>query len=245
LGLNTAFDLTLTMACVMFAMHWVGFLQLHLSRRAEVDDSPKPTIRLRQLLKQGFQGGSAKFLSNLFLLVFLRAPVLLPVWLSIGINLDSFAFAVAVGEVVTQFGQIPVNRAYSRWCVRQPSKISDWKLAVTAALFLWLGLSVLSVVGYTLASVMNFLPPQVASEVVMVSAVAFYASIPSFRLLRYLLWAIDKQGNAIVFLSGFLLLLMAGVVAQLPSEIWFSAAALLSVLALVALGLMSKSCFRL
>jgi hypothetical protein len=234
-------QLIVTMACCMNAVQWYC-LYLTRSHRTEgiVYKSRYP---LAALWHMALYQGSSRLLSNLFVLGFMRGLVLWPVWIGLGANLDEVAFAIAVGGVVSQFGLIPANRAYARWCRSNPLYRSDWKKAIYSGLVLGLGLAAVCLLGLAVVNWLGLLPPQVQTLPLLIQALVFYSLMPAFRFMRYLAWSRGLLGGWIAGLTGLMFMLTAMIVWYVPVAYWFISAAGVLLLACVLISLRSKEFF--
>lgn len=187
--------------------------------------------------------GSTRLLSNLFLLGFMRGLVLWPVWIGLGADLDEVAFAIAIGGVVSQFGLIPANRAYSRWCRLNPQYRGEWKKAIYSGLVLGLGLATVCLLGLLAVNWLGLLPPQVQSLPLLIQALVFFALMPAFRFVRYLSWSRGLLGSWIAILTGVMFLLVGAIVWFVPLDYWFITAAAVLIIGFVLVSLRSREFF--
>jgi hypothetical protein len=188
--------------------------------------------------------GISKLISNLSLIGLMRGPVMLPVWFGYDGDLDSIAFAVAIGEVVVQFGLIPANRAYAAWCRQVPTQSRDWKRAIVLALLLATALAALAMSAVLLADSLRLLPHQVSSLSVLAQALVLYSIIAAFYALRYLVWARGVLEYWIASVSCIVFLASALIVFAIDSYYWFALIALATALGVTAIGITSRKYFR-
>ncbi len=239
-GQNSAIDLIVAMSACMIAIQWyalirvgaINYLKKHVAH-----------IAFKDLVKLGLSHGVLKLGSNLLLLGFVRGMVLWPVWLMYEMDLDEIAFAIAVGEIISQFGIIPVNRAYSRWCKTLPVHRADWHNAVSSSLAWGAILFVTGLAGLAAASFFGWLPPQVENIWILIQAIALYSLMPSLRLLRYLVWSRGILGIWVVVISLVMFIAQAIIVTAVPQNIWFIVSAGVVLSASVVLALRSKQEF--
>jgi len=171
-------------------------------------------LRLRQFLNifsRAAEVGGFRLVSNLLIYGATRGPVLWAVWLGADVNLDELALAVALGEVVMQFGLIPVHRQYTKWCRDKPEKLVDLRQGAISAAALG---SLLAFASLTLCYLLiqtGFAPPQLERPAVLYSALLFFSLLPAFWLIRYLLWARNIFSWELVVGSALIFLLMSAV----------------------------------
>lgn len=240
LRLDNAFDLLLARAAATVLVTWYCLFALG----SQTKDGTKATpIALSTLFRRALSHGTTKLLSNLSLLGISRAPVLLPVWLAVEADLDPVAFAVAVGEIVVQFGLIPANRAYAAWCRQPPVKLRDWYYAITLSLLLAAGLAGLSIVILMIASALQMLPEQAPGNTMLAQALVFYALVSAFYSLRYLIWARGVLERRIVLLSAGMLAGCAVAIVYVDIGVWFAACAAVAFTGFTALAVVSRRYF--
>jgi hypothetical protein len=229
------------MACCMNVVQWFCLYQAKTHRDVDIDY--KPRYPLTALWKMALHQGSSRLLSNLFLLGFMRGLVLWPVWIGLAANLDEVAFAIAIGGVVSQFGLIPANRAYSRWCRSNPHHRSDWKKAIYSGLVLGLGLAAVCLLGLAAVNWLGLLPPQVQTLPLLIQALVFFALMPAFRFLRYLAWSRGLLGGWIAALTGVMFIITGAIVWFVPVAYWFISAAFVLALGCILIGLRARPFF--
>ena len=234
-------ELIVTMACCMNVVQWLSLYQARSHRSDGIDY--KPRYSLGALWKMALHQGSTRLLSNLFLLGFMRGLVLWPVWIGLGADLDEVAFAIAIGGVVSQFGLIPANRAYSRWCRLNPQYRGEWKKAIYSGLVLGLGLATVCLLGLLAVNWLGLLPPQVQSLPLLIQALVFFALMPAFRFVRYLSWSRGLLGSWIAILTGVMFLLVGAIVWFVPLDYWFITAAAVLIIGFVLVSLRSREFF--
>lgn len=239
--LDNAFDLLTARAATMCIVQWYGYIKI--VRGGEKTRTRKP-VALLAVVKHGYMHGTSKLISNVFLLGFMRAPIMLPVWLGFEENLDSVAFAVAVGDVITQFGLIPANRSYAIWCKNIPLKLTDWLHANIRGLFLTVALASTSLVLVLVANRFHFLTEQDWSSGILTQSLIFYSALSAFRLMRYLVWSRGQLEHSVTILSGLLFTLGAVAVAFVQVEYWFACLSVLTLSAWLALALTSRRLFE-
>lgn len=240
LRLDNAFDLLIARTAATLLVSLYCLYSLHLQTRGNAAEAP---VGLTALFRRARSHGTTKLLSNLSLLGVSRAPVLLPVWLAVDTNLDAVAFAVAVGEIVVQFGMIPANRAYAAWCRQPPIKQQDWSHAIALSLLLAAGLAGLSVVAWLIVSALQMLPEQAAGDAMMAQAFVLYALLSAFYYLRYLVWARGVLEYRIVVLSAGMLAACALAIVWLHVGLWFAACAAIIFVGFAALAFSSRQFF--
>ncbi len=241
LQIDTAFDLILIMSIAIIMVQWWSFISIRLVFHGDANDD---IASLSNIVRQVLSNGAEKLISNLFVMGALRGPVLWPVWLGMGVNLDQLAFAVSLGEVVTQFGSIPVNRAYSRWCNFIPMHYKEWLNTLYGGMLLWVLLASVSVMAIFFAQYFDFLPKQAPDMGLFISAMIFYSLVPAFRLLRYLLWSRGILGIYVVIASFILFGISALIVFSLPVDYWFIASASLLLIVWLTLTAGSKKYYK-
>ena len=210
LQLDNAFDLLIARAASTVLVTWYCLYAIDSQSR---DGARTEPIALTVLFRRALSHGITKLVSNLSLLGISRAPVLLPVWLSMDADLDPVAYAVAVGEIVVQFGLIPANRAYAAWCRQPPTKLRDWYHAITLSLLLAAALAGLSIVILLIANTLRMLPEQAPGNAMLTQAFVLYALVSAFYALRYLVWARGVLEYRVVLLS-------VGMLAGCAVAIW-------------------------
>ena len=200
-----------------------------------------PSISLVELVRHGLQHGLTRLASNFFLLGIIRAPILWPVWLGFSSTLDQIAFAIAVGEMLAQFGRIPANHAYARWCRTLPHTRHDWNNAVISSILLAAGLFLVASTGLLVADQFGWLPKQAQNIELQIQALLLSATIPAFRMLRYLLWARNLLGAWVAALTLIMSLLAIASIYWLDIHYWFYSLALLTA---TGTGLMAAKALR-
>lgn len=240
LRLDNAFDLLIARAASTVLVTWYCLFALG---RQTPDGAKTAPLPLPALFRRALSHGITKLLSNLSLLGISRAPVLLPVWLAMDADLDPVAFAVAVGEIVVQFGLIPANRAYAAWCRQPPTKLRDWYHAITLSLLLAAALAGLSIVILLIANAVQMLPEQAPGNAMLTQALVLYALVSAFYSLRYLVWARGVLEYRIVLLSLGMLAGCAVAILWVDIRIWFAACAGVAVIGFAALAVSSRRYF--
>lgn len=244
LRLDRAFDLIVVMTIAMGVVQWYGFSLVKM-RQGGRKVSADSRVSLFSVIGLGLSHGISRLSSNLFLLGFIRGPILWPVWLGIDVQLDQIAFAIAVGEVVSQFGQIPVNRAYARWCRSTPVERRAWRSAISSGVILGAALATISIVTLAIVALFNWLPPQVQSSSILAQGLVFYSLVPAFRLLRYILWS---RGILGLWISGvtFSMFVVGGIIIlAFAIDYWFLASVVVLIAAWVAMSRSAKEYFSM
>jgi hypothetical protein len=240
LRLDNAFDLLIARAASTLL---VTCYCLYSLGRQTHDGAKSPPLALPALFRRALSHGTTKLVSNLSLLGISRAPVLLPVWLAMDADLDPVAFAVAVGEIVVQFGLIPANRAYAAWCKEPPMKLRDWYHAITLSLLLAAALAGLSIVTLLIANALQMLPEQAPDNAMLTQALVLYALVSAFYALRYLVWARGVLEYRIVVLSVGMLGGCAVAIVCVDISMWFAACAAIAFIGFAALAVNSRRYF--
>jgi hypothetical protein len=224
----------------MCAIQWYAFRAIS---RTEGRANTWELVSLPAIIRRGMRRGISKLGANLFLLGVVRGPIILPVWLGLGGNLDTVAFAVAVGEMIVQFGIIPVNRAYAKWCGRMPIAYQDWSRAVTTCIALVAGLSALSLLALFLLSFVELWPRGIASSNMLSQASVFYSLVVAFYLMRYLVWSRGILEHAVVSLTAVMFIATAAIVYTIDIEFWFLSLTIVTAIAVSMLVIIAKPAF--
>jgi len=236
--LDQTVPLIAVMSASMLAVQYVGaYLVL---KRDNTSASLEP-VSLMALIRHGLEHGWSRLASNLLLSSVMRSAIIWPVWFGYTGNLDQVAFAIAVGEIVAQFGRIPANQAYSRWCRVPPMRRIDWREAIISSLLLSIGLFAVSSAGIVALDLLGWLPKQAENIELQIQALLLSSTIPAFRMVRYLLWSRGILANWIALLSAAMAILAAGVIYLLDASQWFYGLASLTV---IGAGMMAIKSFR-
>jgi hypothetical protein len=240
LRLDNAVELIIARSASMCLVQWYAFRVISRSKRQA--SSWEPTS-LPAIIRRGLSRGISKLGANLLLLGVVRGPVILPVWLGLGGNLDTVAFAVAVGEMIVQFGIIPVNRAYAKWCRSIPTAHQDWVQTVTTCLALVVGLSAVSLLAVFILGFAEFWPSNIASSNMLSQASVFYSLVVAFYLVRYLVWSRGILEYEVILLSALMFIATVGIVLTIDMQFWFLSLALVFAITISMLARLAKGYF--
>ena len=240
LHLDNAVDLIIARSASMCIVQWYAF---HVISRSERQASNWELISLPTIIRRAISRGISKLGANLLLLGVVRGPVILPVWLGLGGNLDTVAFAVAVGEMIVQFGIIPVNRAYAKWCRSIPTTHQDWVQTVTTCLALVVGLSAVSLLAVFILGFAELWPSNIASSNMLSQASVFYSLVVAFYLVRYLVWSRGILEYEVVLLTALMFIATAAIVLTIDMQFWFLSLAFVITIAVSMLATVAKRDF--
>jgi len=239
-------DETVTLIAVMAASFLaVQYLGAYLVLKRDNHSAAVEPVALRALIRHGLEHGSSRLVSNVFLSTVIRSAIIWPVWFGYSGNLDQIAFAIAIGEIVAQFGRIPANQAYSRWCRNPPMLRSDWRGAILSSLILSVGLFVASSIGILLLDILGWLPRQASNIELQMQALLLSSTIPAFRLMRYLLWSRGILANWIALLTVAMAILAALAIYSLDDTQWFYGLASLTAVGIALMAIKSSRYFEL
>ena len=239
-------DQTVLLIAVMAgAFLLVQYLGAYLVLSRDDFSETVPPVSLVALVRHGLKYGSSRLVSNFFLLGIIRGPIIWPVWLGISGNLDQIAFAVAVGDIVTQFGRIPANQAYARWCRKPPMHRIDWRAAVTSSALLSVGLFVVASLAIAVASELNLLPKQASNIGLQIQALLLSASVPGIRMVIYLLWSRGILAVWIASLLSIMLLLSIASIYWIDMSKWFYVLAFIMAAGAASMAAKSRHYFEI
>jgi hypothetical protein len=238
--LSRSVEIIAAMTLSMALFQYWGVILVLKEGYKSIEVAPVPLLAL---VRHGLSHGLSRLASNFCLLGLVRGPILWPVWFRLTENLDSIAFAIAIGEVVAQFGRIPANHAYARWCRDVPLLRSDWAGAVVSSLLLSIGLFVLSSVGFTILWELGWLPAQARNIDLQIQALLLSSTVPGFRMLRYLLWSRGVMGAWIAILTFSMLLLSVAVIYYIDIRQWFYVLTLITLAGLALMTVKSRRYF--
>ncbi len=239
-NLRTGLQLIVAMSVCMLVTQWAS-MWISLSRAGH--ERAGTAINGIRLTAKSIRAGIPRLVSNFLLLGTVRCAVVLPVWFSMDVDLDQIAIVIAIGEIITQFGLIPVNRTYTRWVKSPPDDIRIWRNALAQSALLVLILSVTSIAGLFVAKWLGWLPPQLTDIHIMVQAIVYNSFVPVFWFLRYLPWALGRDDKRIVVISLALFLFSALVLWVVPYEFWFTFLSVVLVFACLAISWSSRELF--
>lgn len=239
-------DQTIVMIAVMAAsLLAIQYLGAYLVLKRDDHSASVTGVALPALIRHGLEHGSSRLASNIFLSTVIRSPIIWPVWFGYSGNLDQIAFAIAIGEIVAQFGRIPANQAYARWCRKPPMLRIDWRGALVSSLVLSVGLFSASSIGILILDYLDWLPQQASNIELQLQALLLSSTIPGFRLMRYLLWSRGLLAKWIAALTAAMALLAAGAIYSLDDNQWFYALASLTAAGIALMAIKSVSYFDL
>lgn len=241
LRFNVAYDLIIVMSVSMMTVQAYCFFSLGIHKKSHCEESRTPTIKL---VKSRMVEGIPRLVSNLFFFGTIRGALLWPVWLSVDAELDEIALAIAVGEVVSQFGLIPVNRTYVRWCKNPPTRLSDWRYALIQGAMLSLLLTATSLIGLYVLARLNWLPHQINSLMTVSMALLYYSLVPVFWLFRYLLWSRALSSIWIAGVSLAQFLISGLIVVLVGPDYWFVALSGLLILVCMIIAAQVRTAFQ-
>ena len=240
LGLDSAFELILARCALILLLVVYG---AWLMRTRAVNGTTTAIATLPALAKRAWEHGVWKLLTNVCLLGLMRGPVLLPVWLGLGTDLDTIAFCVAVGEVIVQFALIPINRAYAAWCREIPTQLHDWNQAILFSVLLSAATALVAIVAAQAAYTLGLMPGQAPEVVAFWPAIVFYALMSGSYSVVYLAWARGILRNYMVLLYAGMFASTTAVVVLMPVEFWFLAFSGVAALGFLAMATRSRKEF--
>lgn len=238
---TNAIELIIIMTICMISVQW--YCLLLVRGRGGGAGQNKSHHSLRFLIATGLSSGLSRMFAVLCLTGFMRGLVLWPVWLGVGDDLDQIAFAIAIGGIVSQFGLIPANRAYSRWCRVKPKDHSDWKSAIISSVLLSLGLAAIALLFLFLVNYLELLPPQAESLLILAQALIFFSLEPAFQFVRYLSWSRAVLGGVIATVTLIMFILCAVITGFISMDYWFLSVAIVMLAATIFIGLRVKDFF--
>ena len=160
----------------------------------------------------------------------MRGPILIPVWIGMEANLDQVAFAIVMGEMVQQFGTIPANRAYSRWCRTEPHGREAFKHAIASSAILSMAICLAACGALLAVWQLDLLPAQAQDLGIQLQALLFFSLVPSFLYLRYFAWSRNILAVWISNLTLLILISCSAAICFIPVSVWFAVLAMLLLL---------------